>query len=200
VAEGLRSALREHGFEVVGIATSGRGAVSAARGTRPDAVLMDIGLPDIDGLTAGERILAEQPDIKLLALTGLEDRVAIRDAIRIGFHGYVMKHASISEVVASIVAVARSQVVLPQRVASAVFRPERGGKPDGNGDILRKKLTEREREILRLLTQGASGSAIAKRLFLSPNTVRTHVQNILSKLQVHTRLEAVAFATRHGLG
>jgi DNA-binding NarL/FixJ family response regulator len=180
------------------IATSGKEAIYAARVDRPDTVLMDIGLPDIDGLTAGERILAERPQTRVLALTGLEDRSLVREALESGFQGFLMKHSSLAEIIGAIIASADSQTVIPRDAARALFGTEAEQMPEEDS-LMAKTLTRREREILALLAAGASAREIARQLFLSPNTVRTHIQNILTKLQVHSRLEAVAFAIRSGI-
>lgn len=200
-AEGLDSALRDRGLDSLRIAINGREAIAAAEAMEPDLVLMDLALPDLDGLSVGQRILADHPDTRILALSGLDDARLAREALRSGFHGYLLKQASLADLVGAILAVAHSQAVIPQEVAQALM-DEDGSDDSDEADpevLLAKQLTRREREILALLASGASGREIAAELYLSPNTVRTHVQNILTKLQVHSRLEAVAFATRHGL-
>lgn len=195
-AEMLATSLRSHGVDVIGIATNGKRAVALARAETPDIVMMDLGLPDIDGLTAGKRILADQPETKLVAVTGLNDAGMVREAIRAGFQGYVMKETSLSELLGSLMAVAQTQSVLPREAAQALAGMRSSGQ---DAKLLARQLTPREREILTLLSQGVAGPKLAHRLHLSPNTVRTHIQNICSKLQVHSRLEAVAFAMRHGI-
>jgi NarL family two-component system response regulator LiaR len=195
-AEMLASSLESRGVEVVGTAANGRAAVALARAVTPDMVLMDLGLPDIDGLTAGKRILADRPDTKVLAITGLNDAGMVREAIRAGFQGYVMKETSLSELLGSLMAVARTQSVLPREAAQALAGMR---SKEQDAELLAEQLTARERQILTLLSEGVPGRDLAHHLHLSPNTVRTHIQNICSKLQVHSRLEAVAFAMRHGI-
>lgn len=195
-AEMLASSLRSHGVDVVGIATNGKRAVALARAETPDIVMMDLGLPDIDGLTAGKRILADRPETKLVAVTGLHDAGMVREAIRAGFQGYVMKETSLTELLGSLMAVAQTQSVLPREAAQALAGMR---SKEQDAKLLARQLTAREREILTLLSQGVAGPKLAQQLHLSPNTVRTHIQNICSKLQVHSRLEAVAFAMRHGI-
>lgn len=194
-AEVLQAALESRPLEVVGRATSGREGVALARALRPDLVLMDLGLPDIDGLTAGQRILQELPGTKVVAVTGLEDSSMVREALRHGFQGYMLKHASVAELVESVLAMARDQTVIPHDAAKSL-----AGMPrDERSADLASHLTEREKQILALLAEGASSQELANRLYLSRNTVRSHVQNICAKLQVHSRLQAVAFAVKHGL-
>lgn len=183
---------------LAGIATSARAALEEVRRTRPDLVLVDIGLPDGDGISLGRAMLDEVPGTRLVALTALEDETVVQDAIRSGFHGYVTKNTEPAKFTRALESVADGQVVFPHRLG------RNGSSNSSNGDVspvrlLAGQLTGREMEVLELLAGGASGRDIATRLHISPNTVRTHVQGILSKLQVHSRLEAAAFAIRHGL-
>lgn len=192
----LQSALEAQGIEVLGIATTGKQAASLARSLRPDLVLMDVGLPDMGGLEAGRAILAEFPETKVVAVTGLDDPGVVREAIRDGFQGYIIKDASISELVGSVMAVTRNQTVIPHRAAQTL-----AGMPSNATEAvgLGRQLTTRERQVLALLVEGVGSQQLAERLYLSRNTIRTHVQNICSKLQVHSRLEAVAFAVKYGV-
>jgi DNA-binding NarL/FixJ family response regulator len=197
MAESMASVLRGHQVEVVGIAANGRDAVALAKRERPNIVLMDIGLPDMDGIDAGRQILEEVPEARLLALTGLESADVVQEAMLNGFHGYLHKHAPSSELIQAIRVVAEGQAVMPQKTAQ---RLATGGSGVLNGgEIGRSRLTARELDVLALLVEGADTAQVARRLFLSPNTVRTHIQNILAKLQVHSRLEAASYAVRVGL-
>jgi two-component system nitrate/nitrite response regulator NarL len=173
-------------------AHTGTDALAAVTRDRPELVLVDLGLPDVDGLVLGERILAELPATKIVAVTALHDTHAVGEAIRLGFSGYVTKDVPLSQFVQAIESVIDGQVVVAHQ-APPSERPA-----DPAAEFLLRQLTRRERDVLRLLGEGAGGPDIARRLSVSQNTVRTHVQNILTKLQVHTRLEAVAFAARHG--
>ena len=159
-----------------------------------DLVLMDIGLPDGNGLSVGAQIVAEHDDLKVLAVTALEDRDAAVQAIRSGFHGYITKDTDLTRFLAAIDSALSGQVVMPRRL----MRNETANRGDSMAALI-ASLTAREREILALLTEGMSGEHIAEALGISQNTVRTHVQSILTKLQVHSRLEAAAFAVQHGL-
>ena len=156
-------------------------------------VLLDLGLPDRSGLELGRDILEELPETKVVALTALEDERSVQDALKAGFHGYLTK-----------------QTEAERFTARAAERPRtarrcsRNGRSVGAGsgraiELLAEQLTTREIEVLQLLAEGATSGQMAEQLYVSPNTVRTHVQGILSKLQVHSRLEAAAFAVRHGL-
>jgi two-component system nitrate/nitrite response regulator NarL len=196
-AEAIRSALRVAGMDVTAVATSGRDGVERARAERPDVVLLDLGLPDGLGVAFGAKILEECPDTKVLAVTALSDPALLKEAMKAGFHGYLTKDTDIRRFVESINTVMSGQVVIPHRLAAAAA--ESHGSEDGNAQLLAGHLTKRERSVLALLVQGASSDQIATFLSISPNTVRTHIQNVLTKLQVHSRLEAATFAVRHGI-
>jgi DNA-binding NarL/FixJ family response regulator len=197
MAESMASVLRNHAVDVVGIARSGREAVAAAKRERPSVVLMDIGLPDVDGIDAGREIMEQVPEARLLALTGLESADVLQEAIVNGFHGYLHKHAPSAELIKSIRVVASGQAVMPQDAAQSLAS-RASGEPEG-AERNARRLTPRQLDVLALLVEGADTAQVARRLYLSPNTVRTHIQNILAKLQVHSRLEAASYAVRHKL-
>jgi DNA-binding NarL/FixJ family response regulator len=180
-------------MEVVDAVTTGDAAMEAALRTRPDVILMDLGLPDQSGLAAGAAIIEAWPEAKILALTAMSERTLVDEAIRLGFRGYLTKDTPVTQFANAIRSVLDGQQVLPHRlVTPAGTRPE-----DGHAALLASQLTVREREVLELLVQGADGRSVARHLGISQNTVRTHVQSILTKLQVHSRLEAATFAVRH---
>jgi len=179
---------------VVGSVTTADEAIPAVRRSHPHLVIMDIGLPDRSGLDVGSEIVQGWPDVKVLALTGVDDPRAVREALDLGFQGYLVKDVPVERFVRTVEAVMAGQIVVPGRLlpsAAARTRDEEAVS------LLVQQLTQREIEILRLLVEGAEGGTIASALRISPNTVRSHVQSILSKLQVHSRLEAAAFAVRH---
>jgi DNA-binding NarL/FixJ family response regulator len=190
-AEVLRASLEDLGLEVLPSASTGAEAMIALRTRAPELVLIDLGLPDINGLELGRNMLAERPRLKVVVVTALPDTDAVTEAIRMGFSGYVTKDTPLSQFMASVRSVLAGQVVVTHRPAHRLTLAD-----DGEAFLLHQ-LTRRERDVLALLMEGAGPADIAGRLSVSRNTVRTHVQNILMKLQVHTRLEAVAFASRH---
>lgn len=192
-ADAMTVALRKKEMEVVRAYTAAE-ALETVASDRFDLVLMDIGLPDGNGLLVGAQIVAEHDDLKVLAVTALEDRDAAVQAIRSGFHGYITKDTDLTRFLAAIDSALSGQVVMPRRL----MRNETANRGDSMAALI-ASLTAREREILALLTEGMSGEHIAEALGISQNTVRTHVQSILTKLQVHSRLEAAAFAVQHGL-
>jgi two-component system, NarL family, nitrate/nitrite response regulator NarL len=192
-AEAVSVALRNREMEVVRASTAAE-ALEAVGSDRFDLVLMDIGLPDRSGLSVGAQIVAEHDDLKVLAVTALDDADAAVRAIRSGFYGYITKDTELTRFVAAIESALEGQVVMPRRLS----RKEKQSRGDYLAALI-ASLTTREREVLELLTEGMNGSRIAETLRISENTVRTHVQSILTKLQVHSRLEAAAFAVQHGL-
>jgi DNA-binding NarL/FixJ family response regulator len=196
-AETIRWLMERHGVQVVGLAATAEEALERCRRDRPDLVLLDLGLPGAGGLAVGRAILEELPDTRVVALTALRDPRMVKEALRSGFHGYLTKDLPVSRFMDALRAALADQVVVPQPLARAASGRDHG--PDTPESLLAQHLTPREREVLALLARGASSHAIAKELAITHNTVRSHVQNILNKLQVRSRLEAVAFAIRNGL-
>jgi DNA-binding NarL/FixJ family response regulator len=192
-AEAVQMALEKHGLEVE-VATNADEALDAVVREAPDVVLLDIGLPDRSGLVLGREILEKHPTAKIVVVTSLEDQRALQEAVRFGFHGFLTKDTKLPQLVRAIRDVAEGQLVVPHRLATR----RRNGESEEVA-LLASQLTRRELEVLGLLVAGSNSIEIARALTVSPNTVRTHVQSILAKLQVHSRLEAVAFATRHHL-
>jgi len=192
-ADVIRASLLDLGLEVPEPVSNGADALEAVAREQPDLVLLDIGLPDQSGLRVGRAVLEQRPGTKVVALTALDDARALREALRAGFHGYLTKDMSVPAFVRSIRSVLDGQIVVPRRIAAT-------GRNEGEEDatLLWRQLTHRERQVLGLLIEGMSGKEVASALCISPHTVRTHVQSILMKLQVHSRLEAVAFAVRLG--
>ena len=194
-AEAVLTALEANGIGVDRVANTGAEAIQAAREHPPDLALVDLGLPDRSGMSVGSEILEISPTTKVVVLTALDDDRAVRNVLRAGFHGYVTKDTPVSAFIQVIEAALAGQVVLPRRTAARVAGA-RSAQED-SADLLIGQLTSREREVLSLLVEGLSGQAMSNQLHISPNTVRTHVQSILTKLQVHSRLEAASFAVRH---
>lgn len=173
------------------IASTGKEAIERAWATEPDVVLLDMGLPDQGGLQVGMAILERLPDTKVIALTALQDPRFAQEAIKVGFTGYITKDADITQFVSTLRSVLAGNAVIPHRLATSRARTEHDAAID--------QLTSRELEVLALLARGFTSAKIAAELGIAWNTVRTHIQSILTKLQIHSRLEAAAFAVRHGL-
>jgi two-component system nitrate/nitrite response regulator NarL len=196
-ADVICSALESRGVQVVGVAGDAKQALDMWRATRPDVVLVDVGLPDESGVEVGKRILAEHSGTKVLIVTALNDARVVGDALRAGFAGYLTKDTPLSRFLEQIEAALRGEVVVPHRIsagANSHRTPEQR-----HASFLAEQLSVRELDVLRLLAEGAQTGDMARRLEISTNTVRTHVQSILTKLQVHSRLEAATFAVRFGI-
>ncbi|HEY3670290.1 MAG TPA: response regulator transcription factor [Acidimicrobiia bacterium] len=195
VAETLRRALGdESDIEIVASANSVVTAVQAARVFLPDVMVMDYRLPDGTGAEAATVLKAEQPDIEIVVLTGLSNRVTLADALEAGCSGFVSKEDRFTELIEAIRAVHAGEVRVPSALVQDLANHLRP-RPLSLGD----DLTPREHEVLVLLAAGKSTTDIVETLFLSIHTVRNHIRNLLSKLQVRSRLEAVVVATRLGL-
>lgn len=196
-AEAIATVLGKSGMQIIGIAANAQEAFQAVRRHRPGLVLVDLGLPDLGGVEVGRKIIDEFPDTKVLALTALRDPRAVGDAVQAGFHGYLTKDTPTERFIDSIQAALGGQLVIPHQLARSSVG-DRSPEQE-HADLLASYLTPRELEVLALIVEAASSHEIARRLSVSPNTVRTHVQNILAKLQVHSRLEAATFAVRYGI-
>jgi DNA-binding NarL/FixJ family response regulator len=198
--DGLRLLLGDRdGIDVVGTATGGLEAVELASSTQPDVVIMDLRMPDLNGIEATRRIVSTSPHVGVLVLTMFEDDESVVAAMRAGARGYLLKGADEEEILHAVRAVARGEAIfgaaLAARIAAYFAAPPPAAAPDAF-----PTLTAREREVLTLVAQGLSNPAIATRLYLSHKTVRNHVSNILAKLQVADRAEAIIRARRVGLG
>lgn len=196
VREGLRMFLGlDPEFDIVGEASNGADGVEAAREVRPDVVLMDLVMPVMDGIAATEAIRRELPDTEVIALTSVLDDSSVVGAVRAGAIGYLLKNTDADELRRAIKAAAAGQVQLAPQAAALLMREIR--TPDTAE--LAEPLTERESEVLRLLARGKANKELALDLHIGEKTVKTHVSNILAKLGVQSRTQAVLYATRHGL-
>lgn len=182
---------------VVGGARTGMEAVQQARDTRPDIVLMDIHMPDMNGIAATRRILADRPDTGVIMLTMLEDDESLFAAMAAGARGYLLKGAEKAEVLETIEAVAAGQALFGPAVATRLAQLFQQGRraPQAFPD-----LTDREREVLALIATGQSNGEIAAGLHISSKTVSNHISNIFNKLQVADRAQAIVKAREAGLG
>ncbi|MBP2365441.1 MadR family response regulator transcription factor [Pseudonocardia parietis] len=195
--QGLRAVLeREDDLRVVGEAGSAAEAIAAVAAGRPQVVLLDLKLasgPQTDGLEVCRKLCADHPGIGVLVLTTFaEDRLVV-ESVQAGARGYVVKDVDTTELVRAIRAVSRGESAFDARSASAMVRSLSGGMPD------RERLTDRELDVLQLLARGLSNRAIGSELFISETTVKFHVGNLMRKLMVSRRAEAVYAATKLGL-
>ena len=200
--EGLRTLLSVHpDFEVVGEAGNGEEAIRLVRSLLPSVVLMDLQMPVLDGVVATRSLHEEQPDCRVIVLTTFDDDEMVFDGLRAGAVGYLLKDAPSEKLAEAIRVAARGETFLQPSVAAKVVaefaRLTRKPVPTANSVI--EPLSERELEILRLITQGASNREIAGTLFLAEGTVKNHVTNILGKLEVRDRTQAALKAKESGL-
>ncbi len=193
--EGLRSLLEDaRDIKVVGEAASGNEAITRAAALNPDVVIMDVGMPDINGIDATRRIRAEMPAVKVIALSMHSDRRFVTGMLSAGASGYLMKDAAFEELAVAIRAVQRGEVYLGTGIAGVVVDQLVGGR------FARKRaLTQRETEVLQLLAAGKSTAEIAASLALSVKTVETHRRQLMHKLDLRSVAELTKYAIREGL-
>lgn len=193
--DGLATMLRiEPDIEVVGKGSSVAEAIQSARILQPDVVLLDVHMPDGSGVEAAARIKQERPQTQVVILTSDEDETVLRAAVQAGVTGYLSKHEPAAQVIQTVRSAARGEALIaPYMLARLLHGLKKGDQP-----IPASPLTPREHAVLQELASGHDNATVARALRMSPNTVRTHVQNILSKLNVHSKLEAVARGVREG--
>ena len=198
--EGLRAVLgSEPDMEVVGEASTGKEVINQAANLRPDVILMDIQMPQINGIEATRRILGANPDVGVVVLTMFEDDDSVFSAMRAGARGYVLKGAPPSEILKVLRAVAGGEAYFGPEIARRLMDFFSPSKPTSPTEAF-PELTAREMEILDLIAQGHTNAKIAARLYVSPNTVRNHISHIFAKLQVADRAHAIVRAREAGLG
>ena len=201
--DGLRALLLSAAdTEVVGEASTGTEAIRLAAETLPQIILMDIQMPDMDGVEATRRIVQATPGANVLMVTMFEDDQSVFAAMRAGARGYVLKGAKHDEMLRAIRAVASGEAIFSPGIAARMADFFAAGRADGtrSPEEAFPELTEREREVLGLMARGESNAAIADALTISVKTVRNHVSNIFGKLQVADRAQAVIRAREAGLG
>ncbi len=193
VREGLRALIDgEPDLEVVADASDGEQAIRAALGSAPDVVVMDIGLPLCDGIEATRRLRQQAPELPVVILSMHDDATTVDRALRAGARGYVLKGAGFARLCDAIRSVRRGEVYLSPDISDHVLT---GYLRAGDGD----PLSDREREVLRLISDGHTSAAIARQLGLKPKTVENHRANIMDKLQIRTTAGLVRYALRSGV-
>lgn len=199
--EGLKALLtRQEGVEVIGEAGDGAEGVRKVMDLGPDVVLMDIKMPDMTGLEALRLIMESRPDTKVIILTVSEDDEDLFTAVRAGAKGYLLKNVEADKLISSIHQVARGEAALSGRLAERIFAEFREMASGAKSEKPPKDLlSNREREILIHLTNGKSNKEIANILDIAESTVKIHVQNIMRKLNVTSRVQAAVYALEHGL-
>ena len=183
--------LKANGIEVIGRATDGEDAVAKITSLKPGVALVDVRMPRLDGIEVARRVGRAAPDTGILLYTGYGERALVMEALDAGARGFVLKEAPLIDLVRAIQTVSAGGSYVDPVLAGVLASAEATGRLP--------QITQREREVLRLLADGLSNDEIAKRLFISPQTVRTHVQKAMNKLDADTRTQAVATALRQSL-
>ncbi|MCD9020368.1 response regulator transcription factor [Cohnella silvisoli] len=198
--EGLISILRAApDFEVVGIARTGREATRLAEQYQPDIVLMDVHMPELNGIDSTREIIRTSPHIGVLILSMLEDDYSIFSAMRAGARGYLLKGARSREIIRAVYAAADGESIFSAAIARRMMYYFNEHNHQSQADVF-PQLTSREREVLSFIAKGHNNTDIGSLLGLRPKTVRNHVSNILNKLQVVDRSQAIIMARESGLG
>lgn len=193
--DGLRSLLGTQGHQVIAEAKNGREAVELTKQLKPDIVLMDLSMPEMDGLTATRTLTADAPEAKIVILTASDDDSSLFDAIKAGAQGYLLKNLEADDFFDMLDRASRGEPALTPTFARKLL--QEFAKPPEVPSAEDEELTAREREVLELMVEGVtSNRKLAKQLGVSENTVKFHVRNILDKLRLHNRAEAVGYALR----
>ncbi len=199
VRSGIRLLLeRARDLQIVGEAEDGRQAVELVKELSPDLAVLDVGMPNLNGLDAARQIREQRPQTRVLMLSMHADVEYVREAFRVGATGYVLKNAATAELEEAIHAVLDGQVYVSAQLQSALSNT-RPGTRHGRDDSAISILTGREREVLQLISEGNAGPEIARVLAISERTVETHRQNVMAKLHIHSIAGLTRFALRYGL-
>jgi DNA-binding NarL/FixJ family response regulator len=197
---GLRNLLEEQGVHVVGEADTGTAALNQVREVAPDVVVMDLNMPGISGVEATRQISMIAPLTRVLVLTISDQDGDVIDAILAGACGYLLKDASIHELMQGIRAAAVGESLVSPTIASKVLQRVRAsGAGQREAETIHSELSDREIEVLKLIANGKDNAQIAAELHISPKTVKNHISNILMKLQIENRIQAAVFAVRSGI-
>lgn len=189
---------REPDLQVVAEAGNGREAVELARALKPDVVVMDIRLPGTSGIEACEQIVEKHPNVKVIMLTSYAEDEMLFSAIRAGASGYILKQIGSDDLIKALEAVSRGEALLDPAVTQRVFQQVRRAVKEEEASAF-AHLSQQEKHVLLLVSEGKTNREIAKQLFLGEGTVRNYVSSILSKLGVNNRAEAAAYAVEHNL-
>lgn len=201
VRKGLIALLREEGeFDIVGEAEDGHSAVEKAVKLKPDIVVLDIGIPSLNGLEAAQQIKKQAPDIKILMLTRHENEEYVLKALKIGVSGYLIKKSAPNDLINAIHAAMANEIFLSPsvstRIISRLIQETADSGVEDKGQVT--SLTSREREVLQLIAEGLSNKEIGDKLFISPKTVKVHRSNLMEKLELHNTAEITQYAIRNG--
>jgi DNA-binding NarL/FixJ family response regulator len=197
---GLRNLLEEQGVDVVGEAASGGDALNVVRESAPDVVVMDLNMPGMNGVDAIRHISRDAPLTRVIVLTISDQEQDVMDAILAGACGYLLKDASIQELMKGLEAAAVGESLISPHIAGKVLQHVRAttAAPEAAATI-RTELSDREIQVLKLIANGKDNAMIAAELHISPKTVKNHISNILMKLQIENRIQAAVYAVRSGI-
>ena len=197
VRNGIASLLQSRGHEVVAEASNGREALDIVKDAAPDVILMDIRMPEMGGLETTRLLKAQYPDITIVMLTVSDDEQDLFEAVKSGAHSYLLKDLEAAEFFEALDSIQRGEAVLPTRLAGKLLDEFRSqAKAVASADDV-EVLSAREHEILDLVAQGMMNKEVADKLFISENTVKYHMKNILDKLHLQNRAQVIAWAVRH---
>jgi DNA-binding NarL/FixJ family response regulator len=197
---GLRNLLEEQGLEIVGEAATGAEAIGHVRELTPDVVVMDLNMPAMGGVEATRHIAEASPLTRVVMLTISDEDNDVMDAILAGACGYLLKDASIQELVSGIRSAARGESLISPHIAAKVLQRIRATSAQPEIEqLIRAELSDREIEVLKLIANGKDNAVIAAELHISPKTVKNHISNILMKLQIDNRIQAAVYAVRSGI-
>jgi DNA-binding NarL/FixJ family response regulator len=187
------------GMDVVAVAADGREALARFPAARPEVVVLDLQIPPPDGVAVTAEVVRQQPDVRVLVLSASGEHADVLAAVKAGATGYLVKSASREELLTAVRRVAQGDPVFTAGLAGLVLGEFQRISEEPTSDPSEPRLTERETEVLKMVAKGLSYRQIAERLVLSHRTVQNHVQNTLTKLQMHNRVELTRYAIEHGL-
>jgi DNA-binding NarL/FixJ family response regulator len=197
---GLRNLLEDQGVLIIGECTNGRDALRAVKDLAPDVVVMDLNMPGISGVEATRQISMIAPLTRVLVLTISDQDADVMDAILAGACGYLLKDASITELLQGIRSAAIGESLVSPVIAAKVLQRVRASSASRReADVIQSELSDREIQVLKLIANGKDNAMIAGELHISPKTVKNHISNILMKLQIENRIQAAVFAVRSGI-
>ncbi len=199
IREGIKKLLElEASFDIVALAGNGHEALEVIQATRPDVVLLDINMPNMNGIDCLKKIKSQFPEIKVIMLTIHEDAEYLIETINIGAEGYVLKDADVSSLIKAIQKVVQGEVYIHPTLSGILVR-EYKRKDRNMADVIGNNLTKREYEVIKLISKGFNNKEIAVELFISEKTVKNHVSNIFKKIKVTDRTQAALYAIKNNI-